>query len=334
MRKERSFYVVAWVIVAVLSVLLLLSVLLNAGFLAFAALSQKPAREDKPADEFPSLKERWSYGTGEVKIAHIAIHGVIMRDLEGRPWQLRGDKVATVLREIRAATVDPEIKGIILEVNSPGGDMTSSDEIYNALQNFKARDPSRQILSLATELAASGGYYVMLPSDHIMAEPTAVIGSIGVILQSLNWKVLAEKIGVTDTTIKSGENKDLLNPFREVSPEQRAMLQDLINRFHRRFFELVQNSRGIAPEKLTQIADGRIFDAQSALENELVDSLGYWEDALKKMAELLGQPSVRVIRYEHVPRLSEILANLRSPWPDLRAVNFTDSPRFLYLWQP
>jgi protease-4 len=332
-KNHSSSGIVAWILVGILVVLLLLSVAINFGLLAGIASGVARKAKDKPEDECPRLTEKWSYGNGTIKAARIAVNGIIMRETDGGPFRLRTDKVEGILREIRAATADPEVKGIILEVNSPGGDLTSSDEIYAALQRFKNRDPERRIVSFAGGIAASGGYYVSLPGDHIIAEPTAVIGSIGVILQTLNWKVLAEKIGVTDTTIKSGENKDLLNPFRDVSPEQKALVQNLIDTFHQRFFDLVCASRQMNADQLRPLADGRIFSATAAQQNGLVDSIGYWEDAVKKMAELLSVPDVRVIRYEYHPSFSEILANLRSPWPDIRALA-SEPPRLLYLWRP
>lgn len=334
MSKNHSSATLAWVLVALLAALLIISIAVNFGLIAgLAAGAAKKSLGGKPEDEFPALKEKWSYGTGTVKVARIAVQGIIFRETDGGPLRLRTDKVATILREIRAATADEQVKGIVLEINSPGGDLTSCDEIYAALQQFKHRYPDRRIIAFATGVAASGGYYIALPGDHIMVEPTCVVGSIGVILQTLNWRVLAEKIGVTDTTVKSGENKDLLNPFREVRPEQLALVQHLIDSFHARFCTLVSESRRMTMEELRPLADGRVFTAQDALRHRLVDSIGYWDDALAQMAQLLSVPAIRVVRYEYHPSLSEILANLRGPLPDFRAMA-SEPPRLLYLWQP
>lgn len=333
MPKNHASSTLAWVLVGILVVLLLVSVAVNLGLIAGLLSGVARLAQEKPEDEYPSLTEKWSYGNGTTKVARIAVQGTIVRETDGGPFRFRADKVETILREIRAATGDSDMKGIILEVNSPGGDLTSCDEIHAALQRFKDRDPGRRVVSFASGMAASGGYYVSLPADHIIAEPTAVVGSIGVIMQTLNWKVLAEKIGVADTTFKSGENKDLLNPFREVSPEQRVLMQELIDTFHQRFFDLVCASRALNADQLRPLADGRIFSASAAQQHRLVDSIGYWEDAVKVMADLLNVTDIRVIRYEYKPSLSEILANLHSSFPSFRTLGI-EPPRFLYLWQP
>ena len=173
----------------------------------------------KAEDEFPTFTEKWSYGSGDVKTVRIAVEGPIFRESEESFFGFKYDKIEAILRQIRAAKNDEAVKAIILEVDSPGGDLTASDEIYKALQDFKRCAEGRKIIVFVRNMAASGGYYVSAPADWIIAEPTSIIGSIGVIMQTLNWKGLSEKIGLTDVTIKSGTNKDLLNPFRDVSPD-------------------------------------------------------------------------------------------------------------------
>ena len=243
----------------------------------------------KAEDEFPTFTEKWSYGSGDVKAVRIAVEGPIFRESEESFFGIKYDKIEAILRQIRAAKNDEAVKAIILEVDSPGGDLTASDEIYKALQDFKQSADGRKIIVFVRNMAASGGYYVSAPADWIIAEPTSIIGSIGVIMQTLNWKGLSEKIGLTDVTIKSGTNKDLLNPFRDVSPEQLAQLQEMIDSMYRQFFTIVQTNRNIEAESLKAIADGRIFSADLALKNRLIDQIGYWEDAVTKTAELLGE---------------------------------------------
>jgi protease-4 len=224
---------------------------------------------------------------------------------------------------------------ILLEVDSPGGDLTSCDEIYKTLEDFKRSMDGRKIIVFIRSMAASGGYYVSAPADWIIAEPTAILGSIGVIMQTLNWKGLSDRIGLTDVTIKSGTNKDLLNPFRDVSPEQVAQLQVMIDSMYQQFFAIVQTNRGIDAESLKAIADGRIFSADVALKNRLIDQIGYWEDAVAKASELLGEASLRIVRYERRPEFFELLSELRSPL-SLSRSGMADAatPRLMYLWRP
>lgn len=330
---RKCSHVGFWVSIALLAALVLFSLVVNAGLLAALVARKGGAAGERGEDEFPRLTEKWSYGSGDVKAVRIPVEGVIFRETEQGLFGPRYDKIEAILRQVRAAQSDEDVKAVILEVDSPGGDLTSSDEIYQALRNFKVSTKGRKVVALVRNLAASGGYYVAMPADWIIAEPTALVGSIGVILQTLNWKGLSEKIGVTDTTIKSGANKDLLNPFHDVAPEQIALLQEVIDRMHRRFQFIVGSARKISSEKLDLLADGRIFTADASLEHDLIDQIGYFDDAVAKTAELLGQPSVKVIRYEHRTGFFEFLEQARFPLSRSRLVEAT-TPRLMYLWKP
>ncbi|OQA29192.1 MAG: putative signal peptide peptidase SppA [Verrucomicrobia bacterium ADurb.Bin345] len=335
MQKDNCSHAGFWITISLLAVLVIASLAANMGLLiglAAAGAAQGPGGEAE--DEFPFFVERWSYGTGTTKVVRIPVEGIIFREAQSSFFGRRFDKVEAVLRQIRAATADEEMRGIILEVNSPGGELTASDEIYEALRLFKERDDRRRIVAFTRNVSASGGYYVSMQADWIVAEPTAIVGSIGVIMQSLNWKGLSDRIGITDTTIKSGTNKDLLNPFRDVPPEQLALLQEVVDTFYNRFFDIVRTSRGLDAETLKPIADGRIVSAEVALKHKLIDQVGYWEAAMAKAAELLGETSLQIIRYEHRPSFSELFASVRSPALDFGSLTRVEAPRFMYLWQP
>ena len=326
-----------WVTIFLLAVLLLVSVAFNIGLtlaMAWKSWSWPASGGDGGEDDNPSLEEVWSYGDGDTKVARIAVEGVILREMESSGFLERPyDKITDILRQIRAAQNDDDVRAILLEVDSPGGGITESDEIYEALQRFKESDESRMVVVHMRDLAASGGYYVAMAGDWLIAQPTPVIGSIGVIMQTLNFKGLAEKVGVKDTTIKSGANKDLLNPFEDVPPEQRQLLQDLVDNMYQHFFDIVKTSREFEPEALKPLADGRIFVSDKALELGLIDEIGYWEDAVAKTAELLEVDSVRVIRYEQPSEIFNVLSMLQTP---VRLPNWTEAmtPRLLYLWKP
>jgi protease-4 len=148
------------------------------------------------------------------------------------------------------------------------------------------------------DIAASGAYYIAIASDYIMAHPTTLTGSIGVIMQSYNFKELAEKIGVKDVTVKSGANKDLLNPFIDVKPEHKELIQKLISAMHERFITLVAENRKMEKSTIAPLADGRIFLAEEAVKNGLIDGIGYDDDARAKMAELLKVETIKVFKYE------------------------------------
>jgi protease IV len=287
-----------------------------------------------PVDEQPEFETVWSFGDGETTVVRIPLQGLITREVDGGLFGRGYDRVEMVLNQVRAATRDVSVRGILFEIDSPGGAVTPSDEIYHALRLFRASAPDRRVLVFTRDMAASGGYYTAMAADHIMAEPTSLIGSIGVMLQTVNWKDLSERIGVRDTTIKSGANKDMLNPFREPSAEEIAILQALIDSMHARFMRVVAAGRGMDAERVRRLADGRIFTAESALAEGLIDEIGYWDDALRAMATVLDVADVKVIRYERKMEWSEWLMNVRHPLDLRAAMPLPDRPQVMYLWDP
>lgn len=316
-----------------MSLFLIFSVLVNIGFMVSYLAQFNLQIGGQGEDEFPALEERWSYGEGEVKAVRIPVQGVLFRESSGGLFAARHDPIENILQQIRAAGQDPDVKALILKVDSPGGAITPVDEIYDALLRFKASDEQRVIVVFMKDIAASGGYYVAMAADWIVAEPTSIVGSVGVIMQALNWKELADKAGLKATTIKSGENKDILNPFEETKPEQVALLQNLIDTAYDRFRGLVVEARGLDEGRAQELLDGRIFTAQEALSEKLVDELGYWDDAMARTATLLGEPSVKVVRYQRTPHFMDVLAELRVP-AGLRALREALTPNLQLLWRP
>jgi protease-4 len=246
-----------WIAIGILSLLLFGSFLTNIGLTAALFSGSAVSGRDVPVDAEPSYEEIWSEGYGETKVVRIALTGVIMRGQRERLFGYEPDMVEMILGQIRAATIDEEVKAIILEVDSPGGAVTPSDEIYAALEHFKQKDEERVIMVFVRDLGASGAYYAAMAGDFIMAEPTAIVGSVGVIMQALNMKGLGDKIGLSSVTIASGENKDMLNPFEEVNPQHVAMLQQLVDGMQERFASIVEKSRGL--ESREMLAIGRML---------------------------------------------------------------------------
>ncbi len=318
-----------WVAIAVLALLLFGSLLANIGLTAAFFAGPAVAGNDYPVDAEPEFDEVWSYGYGKTKVVRIALHGVIMRGRRERLIGYEPDMVESILAQIRAATIDPEVKAILLEVDSPGGAVTPSDEIYAELERFKRKDEERVIMVFVRDLGASGAYYAAMAGDYIMAEPTAIVGSIGVIMQTLNMKGLGDKVGLSSVTIASGENKDMLNPFEEVNTNHVAMLQELVDGMQERFASIVVNSRGLENRDLL---DGRVFNAGQAEAHGFIDGVGYLQDAIDKLTDLLDVEEVRIVRYYEERGFFEAMMNARAPaLPDFNAVQ---QPRFLYLWKP
>ena len=321
-----------FLIIALLGLSLMASLLWNAGSTFFENIGQG-RRMNQPEDEFPQFTEVHSYGSGEVKAVRIPVQGVIVRAEDSGFFGVPIDRTESILRQIRAAAKDDEVRAILLEIDSPGGAITPTDEIASALASFRHSREDRRVVAFIRDLAASGGYYVAAGADRIIAEPTAMVGSISVIMQTLNWHPLSERLGITDLTIKSGRNKDLLNPFRPVPPEQIAMLQHLVDDLHERFLTVVREGRHLDTPAAEALADGSVFTAAEAMKRGLVDDLGHWEDAVLQLAEVLDVQEVRLVKYQSPTRFWDVFATLRSPLA-LPATLTTHGPRAWCLWQP
>lgn len=221
-----------------------------------------------------------------------------------------GDRVAVI--KIRGAIIEPDriveriqrakednsVKALVLRVDSPGGSVGASQEIYRALEDFKAS--GKPLIVSMGNVAASGGYYISAPADLIFANPGTITGSIGVIVQHTEIKDLLEKLGIKTTSIKTGKFKDTLSPFRELSPEEKEYLQNTIKDAYEQFLQAIlkYRSKKIPEEKLREIADGRVFTGKIAKELGLVDELGNLQDAINKARQMAGVPQARVFYME------------------------------------
>jgi protease-4 len=311
--------------------------LLAVGLLGAILEGQGGMPGDVGQDECPEMAEVWSSGSGTTRVVRIPLMGTI-HFKQGSATPAAIGSTETTLRSIRRATLDESISGIFLDVDSGGGGITASDILYNALVQFRNARPNRVVVAHFGDTAASGAYYVSLAADRIYAHPTTLTGSIGVIVQAYDVHALAEKLGVKDASIMSGENKALLNPLLEMTPAQEALLREVVDRLHGRFVALVAENRDLPADVVRQFADGRVFLAPAALERGFIDGIGYEIDALDAAANLLGLESaddLEVIRYEekfsfwHVFRGSPSFFDLSALAGILEGAR---SPRLLYQW--
>jgi protease-4 len=204
----------------------------------------------------------------------------------------------TIVDLIHQAAADSSIRAVVLRVDSPGGEVVASDEIYHALQQL-----DKPLVVSMGSLAASGGYYISADADYIYATPHTLTGSIGVISQFVTAEELLDDIGVEIVVITAGDSKDFGSVSRDMTDEERAYWQALIDETHAAFIEIVADGRGMSVQEVRQLADGRVFTGQQALELGLVDEVGYFEDAIQKAATLggiSGEPRV----YELTPDIS------------------------------
>ena len=218
-------------------------------------------------------------------VAVVDIWGAIKRGEDGRPWDDDGDSTSSiaVVKLLEAARQDDDVKAVLLRVNSPGGSVVASDEIYAALLGL-----NKPVVAVMGEIAASGGVYVSMGASHVVAHPDTFTGSIGVIMSLATAEELLQKIGVRSHTIKSGKFKDIGNMARAPTDEERAQLQNLVEESYTRFVEIVAQSRKLSVDKVKAFADGRILSGRQALALGLVDALGTEKDGVAKAAELGG----------------------------------------------
>ncbi len=241
------------------------------------------------------------------KVVRIPLTGVI--DLSEDGFEQTGS-AATALRSIRRATEDPDVDAILLLVDSGGGSVTASDILYDALRIFRLTSEQRRVVVLMGDTACSGAYYASLPADRILAHPTTITGSIGVILPAYNVRRLADRIGVSDESIQSGDNKAMLHPMRDLTDEQRTLLQETVDELHTRFCSLVTLHRNLPLARVRELADGRIYTARQAKDNGLVDDIGYLADAENAVAALLGaDKGVSFYQYEARRSLRDLFSS-------------------------
>lgn len=284
-----------WVVV----VLLFISVAYNVLLASYVASPDEP---DVGVDEHPNVEPVLSVGEAKwtTKAAIVSIDGVIMRGSDGGLFGGGVDPVSQVLRHIRAAINDENVKALLVTINSPGGGVTASDEIYNALLAFKDSDEERIVVAHVSDMAASGGYYIAVASDYIVAQPTSIIGSIGVMWPSINFSTGMRNFGVADETVTSAENKVLLSPLSPIDPQHKDIIQGIVNSMFERFTGLVLNSRDFDAEYADEnkLFDGRVFSAPDALRLKLIDEVGYTGDSMEKVRVLLETDEIAFYRYE------------------------------------
>jgi len=256
---------------------------------------------------FPSqadpLREFTLEGESAPKILVVPIRGIISNSPRKGFVRTRPSLVQEVVSQLRRAEEDEKIKAVILKIDSPGGSVTASDILFSEIEGFKNRTGAKVVVAMMG-VAASGAYYISLPADHILAHPTTVTGSIGVIFARPKVTGLMEKIGVAVEVNKSGADKDMGSPFRQTSAAEEKIFQDLTDRLGKRFVDLVARHRKLGPEAVARISTARVYLANEALELGLVDEIGYLENAVdqaKKLAELADDARVVVYRRTEYP---------------------------------
>jgi len=303
----------------VLLVLLFFSVLSNLGHFASNVVSSKGRHIHSTG---PRLEEVITEDNdAAIKIAVIEISGIITsRNLDQTGYNM----VEVIKAQLKRAEEDDKVKAVILKVDSPGGEVLASDEIYRELADFQKRSPRKPVIASMGNLAASGGYYVSAPCRYIVANELTITGSIGVIMHGWNYRGLMNKVGVRPETYKSGKFKDMLSGERdpeEIPPEERAMVQGLIDETYGKFKGVVAAGRKLANEKnqgtkdkgqalsqdWTNYADGRVLSGSEAYKLGFVDQLGNFQDAVERAKSIGGAPGpANLVEYQKIYDFSDI----------------------------
>lgn len=288
------------------------------------------------------LVETYISGSGSSKVLMLDLVGMISSAEEPGFYPIPS-QVARLKEALTKAAADSDVQSLVLRINTPGGTVTASDVLYHELRLFKQKKKIPIIASIM-DVGASGGYYVAMGTDKIVAHPSSVTGSLGVIMLTMNANGLLEKIGVHANAITSGSKKDMGSPFRAMTDEERAIFQSVINGFYERFLTVIKEGRrNLTVDEIRKLADGRIYSGEQAKAVGLVDSIGYLDDAIELAKREAGLTDARLVVYQQPGEYrhniysrflgqegnGNFLANF-----DLMALVRSGTPQFMYLWMP
>ena len=292
-----------------------------------------------------NLKEAILSGEGKDKVLLIDISGMLTTSKSSGIFD--GPSLpAQIKEELTKAEQDDHVKAVVLRINTPGGTVTASDLVYHELKAFKKKR-EMPVIAAIMDLGTSGGYYVAMAADHILVHPSTITGSIGVIMVTMNAQGLLEKVGVQPAAIVSGPKKSMGSPFRPLNDEERAIFQGVIDNLYERFLAVVEEGRpGLSKDKIRSLADGRIYSADIAKDQGLVDDIGYLDEAIdlaKKEAKLdeaqvvtytRGGGSHHNIYSRYDPPQVGPLGFPKVDANSLFSVLSGGTPQMLYMWMP
>lgn len=318
---------------------LFLSVSLAGLFLSGCVFINLPKQEP--------LVEKVVAGKGGAKVLLVNVTGIITSDERRGALGIgaKPNRLSLFKEELDLAANDKDIKAVVVVVNSPGGTVTACDVMHHELKNFRDKRKGVPVITEMVDFGASGGYYIATATDKILAHPTTITGSIGVIAYNLNASGLMEKLGISDQTVKSGDKKDIGSPLRSMTEEERKILQSGIDSLYERFLSVIKEGRpGLAAlpaEELKKIADGRIYTADQALKLKLIDKIGYTDDAIEFVKGLAGIKEATVVTYAPPRAYKNNIYSMTEEEARLNLINIDGSSfadrfgmSFMYLWAP
>jgi protease-4 len=283
------------------------------------------------------------HGFSSDKIAIIEVEGMLINAKGGGLLQPTENQLSLFVQQLAAAEQDASVKAVVLRVNSPGGTVTTADTMYQALMTFREKT-GKPIVADAQDLMASGAYYAACAADKIVAQPTSIVGSIGVIFETFDVENGLAKLGISTEAIKSAPLKDMASPLHHRTDAERVVLQGIVNEYYARFKQIVAERRHIDdPQQMAFLADGRVFTGTDAVRLHLADVNGTLPDAIELARQLAHAPHARAIMYKRPYGYSgSIYASADTPAPQannslslsLPGASLFVPPGFYYLWQP
>ena len=292
-------------------------------------------------DATDPLREFTIEGGGGDKILLIPVRGTISDNPKKGLLSSSPSMVEQVVAQLKKAEQDKRIKAVLFKINSPGGTITASDLLYHEILSYKERTHAKVIVCMM-DMAASGGYYMSLPADKIMAHPTSLTGSVGVILLQPKVMGLMDKLGLGVDVKKYGKDKDMGSPFRENTEEEQKLFQVTIDQLGERFISLVKKHRKLDPQALAEISTARLFLAEEALKLGLIDKIGYLSDAVNETKLLAGLPGdARVVLYRRAEHPDDNLYSISGVASESSSISLINvelpeslnlTTGFYYLW--
>ncbi len=285
-----------WAALGIAAGLFVFSVVLN--FVsAFAFTDIESSVTDLFASNEAFMEEVIEEGNAAKKIAVLDVNGVIQDTGDAASFFASpGYNHKEFMKNLDYVKEDNAVKAIVISVNSPGGGVVESAEIHDKIVEIQKETKKPIYISMGS-MAASGGYYISAPADKIFASPETLTGSLGVIMQGYNYAGLAEKYGVEFVTIKSGPYKDIMSPTRDMTDEERHILQSMIDNSYEGFVKVISEGRGLPEQKVKEIADGRIYDGRQAKELNLIDGFGYENDVIDQLKKDHSLKDAQVVKY-------------------------------------
>ncbi len=280
-----------WIAIVAAVALLGISIVINAAFALFQTSVGTGFDEIMGTAETGFSENVIESGNPAKRIAVLDVNGVIQDTGEAASlFGAVGYNHESFMTQLERVKDDDTIKAVVLKVNSPGGGVVESAEIYDKIKEIQEGTDKPIYVSMGA-VAASGGYYISAPADKIFVNAETITGSLGVIMQSVNYGKLAERYGVEFVTIKSGPYKDIMSPTRDMTPEEEAILQEMLNDSYETFVDVIEDGREMTEAQVKQVADGRIMNGRQAVEANLADDFGFDEDviaAIQKDYDLTG----------------------------------------------